>query len=121
MKNNLYTTAWTIIQNCCEASVAADQIGDILTVHLANFAASCAAERIGIPECELLLIRQQMAEERCRPGPCHDGSIVERTGGHCRAANENVSYADARSPCDIGPDGASQAAPHEGPTHRHDR
>ena len=121
MKNNLYATAWTIIQNCCEASVAADQIGDILTVHLANFVASCAAERIGVPECELLLIRQRMAEEKCRPGPCHDGSTVERTDGRCGAANENASGPRARGPCAIGPDGASQAAAPEGPTHKDDR
>ena len=117
MKNNLYTTAWTIIQNCCEASVAADQIGDMLIVCLANFLASCAAERIDIPEHELLLIRQRMAKDGHRPGPCH----VEPTGGCCGAANENTDGALARGPCDTGPDSVPQAESREGPTHRHDR
>lgn len=63
MKSNLYAAAWTIIQNCCEAAVTTELFGEPLIAHLANAAASFAAERIGIPERELRRVRQLMADE----------------------------------------------------------
>jgi len=63
---NLYTAAWTIIQNCCAAAVAADMLNEPLIARHSNAAALRAATRIGVPEYELRRIREMMAEElRC--------------------------------------------------------
>ena len=63
MPGNLYTAAWTIIQNCCAAAVAADVLNEPLIARHSNAAALRAASRIGVPECELRRIRELMMEE----------------------------------------------------------
>jgi len=113
VKDNLYTAAWTIIQNCCEASVAADLVGDNLTVLIANFAASHAAKRIGVPERELHLIRQLMAEEKRAERRCCDANAERRLRRD--AANENRPHGptpDVDRPAEQRP---------KAPAHRRDR
>lgn len=103
MTNNLYAAAWTIIQNCCEAAVTADLLGEPLIAHLANAAALRAAERIGIPECELRRIRQLMADDM-RIGTLPRSGVDEQQD-RCRrdAANANEPWSGARSALRVRP------------------